>query len=307
MLMDASWLWIPIVVAAAASQSVRNAAQRNLVKTAGVMAATFVRFFYGLPFAAIGLVVALVASAAPLPAPNLPYVAWVAFGAVAQLAATALLIAAMSERSFVVAIAYSKTDVVQLGIYSVLLLGERLSLPAITAIAMATVGVLLLSIKPGQGRALQQGSYWSTGAALGLASGAALALCSVAYRAATLALEGALPWVAGIYAVVWAQTIQTLLLGAWLAARDRRGLVQSLIEWRTSTIAGLAGAIASMAWFTAYAMRSAVDVRIVGLVEMVFSYALSRRFFGENVSRVEVAGIVLVVAGIVVISVAGRM
>ena len=84
--------------------------------------------------------------------------------------------------------------------------------------------------------------------------------------------------------------------------RDRGGLWQVMIEWRVSTIAGLMGALASMGWFTAYALRSAVDVRIVGLVEVVFSYLVSRRFFEERVNHSELAGILLVVIGIVVIS-----
>jgi drug/metabolite transporter (DMT)-like permease len=77
-----------------------------------------------------------------------------------------------------------------------------------------------------------------------------------------------------------------------------------LIEWRISSLAGLMGALASMGWLTAYAMRSAVDVRVVGLVEVLFSYVLSRRVFVEPVSRTELAGILLVVLGIVLISVA---
>ena len=60
-----------------------------------------------------------------------------------MIVATALLIAAMAQRSFVVAVAYSKTDIVQLGVYSVVLLGEQLSSGAMLAIVLSTVGVLL--------------------------------------------------------------------------------------------------------------------------------------------------------------------
>jgi uncharacterized membrane protein len=58
-----------------------------------------------------------------------------------------------------------------------------------------------------------------------------------------------------------------------------------------------------MGWLTAFAMRSAVDVRIVGLVEVLYSYVLSRRLFAERVSGQETLGIALVVAGIVLVSV----
>jgi drug/metabolite transporter (DMT)-like permease len=302
--LGASWIWIPIVLAAAAAQTVRNAAQRSVTKSAGVFPATFVRFFYGLPFAVLGFTLIASASLEALPRPSAAFLAWVSLGAVAQLIATAFLIGAMAQRSFVVAVVYSKTEIIQIGIYSVAFLGESISLAAIGAILLSTAGVGLLCGKPvaeaGSGRA----PWLSPGAMLGLAAGAAFALSAVGYRGAMLALDHPQPWIAGTYSVVWAQSLQVLLLGAYLAARDRRGLVQVLIEWRISSLAGLMGALASMGWLTAYAMRSAVDVRVVGLVEVLFSYVLSRRVFVEPVSRTELAGILLVVLGIVLISVA---
>jgi drug/metabolite transporter (DMT)-like permease len=298
-----TWIWIPIVLAAAAAQTIRNASQRSLVKSAGTLAATFVRFAYGLPFAIIGLLAIAALSPGPMPEPDAVFFAWIALGAGAQLGATAFLIMAMEKRSFVVAVAYSKTEILQIGLYSIALLAEPLTLPAIGAIVLATIGVLLLSVKPGAERGTAISTWFSPAAVLGLASGAGFALSAVGYRGAMLALGHPLPWIAGSYSLVWAQFFQTLLLGSYLLVRDRAGLVQVMIQWRVSTLAGLMGALASMGWLTAFAMRSAVDVRIVGLVEVVYSYALSRRFFREPVSWREVAGIALVAAGIVVISV----
>ncbi len=299
---DTGWIWIPIVLAAAAAQTVRNAAQRSLVKSVGTLAATLVRFAYGLPFAAAAYVAIAVTTPAPLPVASAPFLAWVALGAIAQLAATAFLIAAMEERSFVVAVAYSKTEIMQIGLYSIVLLGEPLSLPAVCAIALASVGVVLLSVKPVADRGSAGASWLSPAAALGLASGAGFALSAVGYRAAALALDHPLAWVAGAYSLVWAQSISTLLLGGYLALRAPQRLAQVLVQWRVSTLAGGMGALASLGWLTAFALRSAVDVRIVGLVEVIYSYAMTRGFFAERVSAREIWGIVFVVAGIVVIS-----
>ena len=299
---DAGWIWIPSVLAAAAAQTVRNAAQRSLVKSVGTLAATLVRFVYGLPFAAAALIAIAAATPGPLPAASVPFAAWVALGAVAQLAATAFLIAAMEQRSFVVAVTYSKTEIVQIGLYSIVLLGEPLSLPAVSAIALASVGVVLLSVKPVTERGDARAPWLSPAAALGLAAGAGFALSAVGYRAAALALAHPLPWVAGTYSLAWAQCIQTVLLGGYLALREPARLRQLLVQWRVSTLAGFMGAVASMGWLTAFALRSAVDVRIVGLVEVIYSYAMSRRFFAEPVTPREIWGMVLVVAGIVVIS-----
>jgi drug/metabolite transporter (DMT)-like permease len=129
-------------------------------------------------------------------------------------------------------------------------------------------------------------------------------MSAVGYRGAMLVLAHPLPLMAGSYSLVWAQFFQTVVLGSYLLLRDRTGLRQVMIQWRVSMLAGFMGALASLGWLTAFAMRSAVDVRIVGLVEVLYSYALSRRFFNEPVSWREVAGIILVAGGIVLISIA---
>jgi drug/metabolite transporter (DMT)-like permease len=295
-----SWLWIPIALAAAGAQTVRNLVQRGVTKTAGLLPATFIRFFYGLPFAVAMLAAIAMLGPAAIPQPTAPFVAWVTLGAVSQIVAMIFFLAAMGQRSFVVAVVFTKTEVLQIGIYSVLFLGESLSLAAMVAIVLSTIGVVMLS---GKSAAEQGGASWfSKGALLGLASGAAFAIASVAYRGAMLTVPDAPPWLAGSCGLVWAQSIQTLLLGAYLAARDRGGLIKVMADWRVSSLAGLAGALASMGWFTAYAMRSAVDVRIVALVEVLYSYAVSRRLFKEDVSLVELAGMVLVIVGIVLVS-----
>ena len=297
-----AWLWIPIALAAAAAQTVRNAVQRSVTKSAGLLPATFIRFFYGLPFAVAMLAGIAAASPHALPQPTLPFVAWVFIGAVSQVVAMAFFLAAMAQRSFVVAVVFTKTEVLQIGIYSVLFLGETLSLTAMVAIVMSTVGVVFLSGTPLAERGVGLSSWVGKGALLGLASGAAFAIASVGYRGAMLTFADTPPWLAGAYGLVWAQTIQTLLLGSYLAARDRGGLVKVMKDWRVSSLAGLFGALASMGWFTAYAMRSAVDVRIVALVEVLYSYAVSRRLFKEPVTAVELLGMVLVVGGIVLVS-----
>jgi len=296
------WSWIPLVLAAAAAQTVRNAAQRNLTSRAGTLPAPFVRFFYGLPFAVAGCAAAVAFTGIPLPSATAAFLAWVAVCAMAQLAATAFLLAAMEQRSFIVAVAYSKTELVQIVAYSIVLLDEAVSMATLAAIALATIGVLLLSIKPGQDRGADVASWISPAAFLGLACGACFALSAVGYRGATLTLGDIPSPLAGTYSVVWGQAMQSVVLGSYLALRDRPGLRQVIIEWRISTLAGAMGALASMGWLTAFALRSAADVRTVGLVEVLYCYAVTRRFFRERVSGRELIGIGLVAAGIVLIS-----
>jgi len=298
------WFWIPVTMFAAAAQTVRNAVQRNVTKTAGVLPAAFIRFFYGLPFAALFLALTAATASAPLPTPNAAFIVWIASGAVTQVLAAALFVAAMTHRSFVVSVVFSKTEVIQVAVYSVVLLAESISAAAVIAIVLSTAGVVLLAGRPAAEQHLGIASWLSRGALLGLASGAMLAVCAVGYRGAMLEIPGHAAWVAAAYGLVWAQVIQTLLLGGWLLARDRAGLMKVIVNWRESLPGGLAGSLASYGWFTAFALRSAVDVRIVGLIEVFFSYAVSTRLFKEHVRAVEVLGIVLVVVGIVLVSLA---
>ena len=60
-----------------------------------------------------------------VPTANLASLAWTGVGALSQIAATALMLAAMRERSFVVTTAYTKTEPVQVAVFSVVFLGEH--------------------------------------------------------------------------------------------------------------------------------------------------------------------------------------
>lgn len=296
-----TWLWIPIVFLAAVAQTVRNAAQKSLTKTAGTIAATSVRFIYGLPFALAMLAIAASFFGKPLPTPNPRFFLWVFGGAVGQMIATALLLAAMGQRTFVVAVAYSKTEVLQVALFSAVLLHEAISGASALAIVLASVGVMLLSVK--QDAATKSLNGWlSTTALLGLGSGAGFAIAAVGYRGAALALGLVPPWLAGAYGLAWAQAIQSLLMGGYLLWRDRPALREIRRQWRTSLLAGMTGALASMGWFTAFAMRNAADVRTLAMIEVIFGFAVSHRVFKEKTTPKEAVGIVLIVIGIIVIS-----
>lgn len=298
-----AYAWIPIVLWAALAQTVRNAAQRSLVAQAGTLGATLARFLYGLPFAAAWVLVlhALPATAAAAPSFHATYLAWLLLGAVSQLAATAFLLAAMKQRNFVVGVAYSKTDALQVAVFATLFLHELPGWVTLLAIGLATAGVVLLSLpRKAAGASVGGVRSWTGLAALyGLASGAGFALSAVGYRGASLQLPDVSPWLVGGWGVLLAQALQTVLLGGWLALRTPGALRATLVAWRVSVLAGAAGAMASIGWFTAFALASAASVRTLGMVEVVFSYLVSRRLLREKLEVAEQAGLVLVVLGVI--------
>jgi drug/metabolite transporter (DMT)-like permease len=285
-------LWIVFTVVAAAAQTVRNAAQRELTAKLGTAGATHVRFLFGFPFALMFLAgVALVTKEA-LPTPGWVFIPWVIVGALMQIAATALMLATMGGRSFVVTIAYIKTEAVQVALFGALFLGDFLSLPAVAAVIVATTGVVVMSLKPGG----QIGGLKPV--ALGLFSGACFALSAIGYRGGILSLTGSSFVMAATYTMTAGLALQTAILTAWLVLRDRRVLMSIVANWRPSMFAGLMGALASEFWFLAFALATAASVRTVALIEVLFAQAISRFAFHQKTTPREALGIVMIVAGV---------
>ena len=295
-----SWLWIPLTLFAAAAQTVRNTAQRHLTAELGTLGATLVRFLYGMPVLALWLCLVLLVGGHPHPTLTWAFGGWVVVAALSQMAGTALLLRAMEERSFAIGLVYSKSEVIQVALFSVLFLGEANSMLAIAAIVVATLGVVLLSPRPPAVDGTRRS--WADPAALyGLASGSAFAISVVGYRGANLALEAGSPFLAAAETLFWSQLLQAVLLTAWLLARTPSIVLGVLRQWRVSAFAGVAGASASLANVTALALAPASQVRTLILIEVVFSYFVSRRVFRESTNRRELAGIVLVMTGVVLI------
>jgi drug/metabolite transporter (DMT)-like permease len=299
----AVWLWIPVTLWAALAQTLRNAAQRHLTGELGTLGATLVRFLYGLPFAVAWVAIVQAWRGEPLPVPPAGFYAWVSLGAVSQIAATAFLLRVMQERNFALGVAYSKTELIQIAIFGLVVLGDPVSAATVFAVVCGTLGVLLLSPadRARPLRALATG--WATrSAAIGLASGACFALSVTGYRAAALSLEGSSFLVAAAVTLAIAQLIQTLLLGGWLTWRNPTVVRTTLRLWRPSLFAGFMGAAASAGWFTAFAIEPAAHVRTLGLVEVLFAYAVSRRFFREKFTALELSGIAALTLGLVVVT-----
>jgi drug/metabolite transporter (DMT)-like permease len=297
------WLWIPVTVWAAFAQTLRNAAQRHLTKELGTLGATLVRFLYGLPFALLWLALLTLGGGLALPTPNLPFALWVVEGAITQIIATALLLRVMEERNFALGVAYSKTEIIQVAIFGLAFLGDPITAATALAVLCGTMGVLLLSPadRAHPWRTLLAG--WTARPALiGLGSGAAFALSATGYRGAALSLGSAPFLTAAGYTLAWAQALQTVLLGGWLLARTPDVIVRVFRAWRASLFAGLMGAAASAGWFTAMAIEPVAHVRTLGLVELLFSYAVSRRVFRERLQRLEILGILVLTLALVIVA-----
>ncbi|MGN6376169.1 MAG: EamA family transporter [Sphingomonas sp.] len=294
-------LWLPATLLAGALQAWRTAVQRRVSKTLSVNAAGLVRYLYGAPVAvAMMLAYQLLIAPAAVPALGRWFLPFCALGGLAQIVATNLLLMAFGERNFVVGTAYSKTEAVQSAVLSIVLLGDRLSLPTWLGIGFGVTGVMVLSaggkrMTPAElVRALGQPA-----ARYGIASGFVFALTTIAIRAATQ--EVATPDHVRAALVVLAVTVvlQTLMQGGYLVWRERDQVAKVFAEWRVAGQVGLMSSVASACWFTGFASAPVALVRIVGQVEVAFTMGFAHFYLGERTAKSEVAGLLLVAIGVV--------
>jgi drug/metabolite transporter (DMT)-like permease len=291
---DTGWLWVVFTLIAAGAQTVRNATQRELTAKLGTVGATHVRFLFGFPFALIFLAAVLLGLGQPLPHPSPIYWVWVVAGALTQIAATALMLAAMNDRSFVVVYAYIKTEPVQVALFGLVFLGDVVTPLMAAAIMIATTGVVIMALKPGT-----KADVKST--LLGLAAGAMFAASAIGYRGAILTLELPSYVMAATFTVAVGLLLQAGLLSLYLRLRSPQVLSSILRSWRPSLFAGFMGALASQFWFLAFAVATAASVRTLALVEVLFAQAISRFAFKQATTAREAVGIVLIVAGVVLL------
>jgi drug/metabolite transporter (DMT)-like permease len=261
--------------------------------------ATHVRFLFGFPFGLLFLAAVLIATGVPLPRPPAVYWAWVLDGALTQIAATALMLAAMSDRSFVVVYAYIKTEPVQIALFGLVILGDAVTPAMAVAILIATAGVVIMALKPGTTMGLRA-------TLLGLAAGAMFAVSAIGFRGAILSL--ALP------SYLMAATFTLVMglpdpIGAAVSlsrpARPRGTRAPSCAPGDRRAAGRLLGALASRVLVLAFALATAASVRTLALVRgAVFAQAMSSLFFKQKTSPREAVGIVLIVAGVAILLVA---
>lgn len=292
--MSLALLWIPTTLLASALQTARNLTQRSLIQTIGVVGATQVRFLFGFPFALLFLGLVCLWSGRVPPALTGTVLAYTVLGAGTQILATALMLAAMRERSFAVATAYTKTEPVQVALFGALLLGDALTPAKLAAIVVATGGVILMSWKRGE----KLSAVGLRPTILGIASGACFALSAIGYRGAIQALPEGDFLIRASTCLAFGLALQTALLTVYMLVANRQALVASLRNWRQSLFAGFLGAAASQFWFIGFSLTTAANVRTLALIEVPLAQIASRKLFAEGSSAREITGMAMIVLGV---------
>jgi drug/metabolite transporter (DMT)-like permease len=287
-------MWVVVTLFAAVFQTSRTALQHRLRALLSVSGAGFVRYVYGAPIA-IGAVVM-----ARLVGVNLPLIGpgfwWkIACGGLAQIVATVLLIRAFDARNFAVGTVFSKTEVVQVALFSLVFLGEGLHLGGYVAIGVCLVGVALLVTK---GKRFSSAMLTDGAALYGSLAGGLFGLAAVSIRAATKNLSGASAPMKALVALAVMNSFQTVVHGSYLALREPGQAKLALVHWRSSAIVGVLSVCGSACWALAFVLQNAARVRTLGQIELVFTFAISRFWFKDQHVKSEYLASALVLAGV---------
>ena len=298
--------WIPITIFAAFMQNLRSVLQKHIKGRLSTGGASYVRFLYALPLSYVLLWAVLSYGGHALPEVNATFLIYCFLGGLSQILFTFILIYLFSLRNFAVGTTFSKTEILQIALLGLILLGDEVSMAGTAAIMLGLVGVILLSMA-------QSALSWSSLATslfekstlIGLICGAFLGSSVVFFRGAILALGDMDVMIRASFALAVALSMQTVMLGGYLLWREPGQITAVFRHWKPASAVGVVGFLGSVGWFTAFTLQNAAYVRAVGQIELIFTFAASVFFFKEKTTRMELAGIALVMIAIVVIILTG--
>ena len=285
--------WVLVTLAAVVFQTLRFAAQKRLSEAGlGTMGATLARFLPAVPLAFAGALAWAGRTGQEWPAMPPEFWFWGVLGGLAQILATLAVVRLFGLRAFAVGITLKKSEVVLTALAGWLLLGDRLPAAGLAAILAGFAGVLMLSDPPRRGWA-----SWRA-LALGLGSGAAFAVSATGYRGAVLALPAGDTPLRALVTLAIVTALQAGVMLALMAWRQRGALRRAARAWRAVALTGALSAAGSFCWFAAFALERAAYVFAVGQVELLLSLGVSVLFFGERVTRREIAGMAVLTGSI---------
>lgn len=295
-------LWIPITIAAAFFQNLRSALQKHLKGVIGTTGATFVRFGYGLPIAAIYWLFLVKGMDYPLPELSPDFWLWVIIAALAQIAATVLLLYLFSFRNFVVGTAYSRTEAMQAAIMASIMFGAVFTIGDIAAIIISVIGLMVISVARSKLSLISLvTSLTSKTAIIGIISGTAFGLAAVGYRQAAISVVSDHFIIQACTTLLIGIAFQTVVMLIWMAVKESEEIKRVIAAWKPALIVGFAGATASFGWFTAFTLQEAAVVKVLAQVEILFTFMSGYFIFKERMNAMELLGCALIVAGIFVL------
>ena len=295
--------WILITIFAAFFQNLRSSLQKNLNKDISLVASTYIRFAFCLPFAAI-LYFAYFQNFEIIlfTIQQNNFLFYVFLAAISQIFFTFVLLYSFQFSNFMIGTTLSKTEVVQITILEIIILHDKFNFWTVVGIIVSTIGVFIFSTKD---RNAIFKNLLSKSTLVGLACGFLLALSVVAFRAAALSLvDLKSSFEMALSTLFFGVSIQTFILTIYIFLFEKEQFKKIYQNKKQCVATGLCGFITTLSWFYVFTLMQAAIVRAVGQIELLFSYVSSRYYFKEEIKLVEVIGIAVFAVGIVVILIA---
>jgi drug/metabolite transporter (DMT)-like permease len=299
-------LWIAASVMAALCQALRYAALKELNKHLSTMVSTYVRILFSFPFQVVYVAGVLTVTGAPFPHLNAPFLFFSAVTAVGQFMGTAMMIRLFHLGNFAVGTMLTKSDVVLTALIGTAFFSEDISGLGWVAILLTVIGVMVMSVGRLPASAWRAGEIGLLGllfgraTQIGLTIGLVNGVCYLLLKEAILALEpGTLPVVRAAMAGAAMTTFSVLILGTWLVYNEPRGLARIPEFPGLGWFLGILSAVGTIMWYLATVGANASYVAAVAQVQVVFTLALSRYWFEEKISALELFGMATVLAGVI--------
>ena len=288
--------WVVWTLLAATMQSVRTAAQKQLADDMSAVAATLVRYLFGIPFV-LAYFSLLYSNADALPPLNPTFLICATVAGVLQILATVLLVHLFTLRNFAVGSTYARTEIMLTAILGTLFFGETIAALGWVAIAVCVAGLVAVNI----GKSGRLTDVWNTSALVGLGSGLAFSLTSLLIRRASLSfgLDDAV-LTAGI-TLTYMVLIQTVMVLAYVLATNAGELRKVALRWRTGTFVGATSVVGSAGWFTAFTLERASYVKTLGQIEFLITLGIALSWFKERPGRLELIGMLAILAGVIML------
>ncbi|WP_185267275.1 DMT family transporter [Halopseudomonas xiamenensis] len=288
-------LWIPFTLAAAFTQALRNAQQKQLSREVNAVGVTLARFIWALPLALGYLLVLYAVEPVAVPQFTTRFIFTVSAAAISQILATALMVLLFQRRSYTAGVGLAKSEALLAAVLGSIFFGALLGPIGWLGIAVGAAAVWLL-----KGRS-KPGSLDLTTLLVGLGSGLCFALTTLWVRDACHQLD--LPFLhTAAWVLVWTISIQVAVLVGWLLLRDRPTLLK---VWQRPALVfriSLSSSIASLCWFTAVNLEEVALVKTLGQIEVFFTLLLSQHWLKERVSSRERLGLLLIVTSAVLVA-----
>jgi len=295
-------LWVVIVLISTALQTARNAGQKRLAEKLSAVSATWVRFVFGLPVAAIYCMFLWNANTPDTRIFNTEFFQYCLLAAICQLTGTFLLILLFKLRNFAIGSTYVRSEAIIAAFIGAIFFEDILSFSGWIAVGISVVGVILISLtsldfKKEQIRSL----VFNPSAGIGLLCGLAFGIGSFFIRDASLSLKGLNFLLTSALTLLSVLLFQTAGLGILVVIKTPSDIKKMVTLWRQCSFVGVTSALGSIGWFTALTIQRVTYVKALAQIEFIFALLVSYFIFGEKSPKIEILGMVLVVAGILIL------